>query len=44
MIINKEDSKKEQIYRGQKYTQNKEVSDKQKESKSLTYRGEKYKS
>ena len=44
VIIKKEDSKKEQIYRGQKYTQNKEVSDKKKESKSLTYRGENYKS
>ena len=44
IIINKEESKKKQIYRGQEYDQNKKVSVKNKNSNSLTYRGKNYKS
>ena len=46
LIIKKEDSKNQQIYRGQKYEQkNNEVSEKKKKSpSSLTYRGKDYKS
>ena len=44
VMINKEESKKKQIYRGQEYDQNKKVSIKNKNSNSLTYRGKNYKS
>ena len=44
VMINKEESKKKQIYRGQEYDQNKKVSVKNKNSNSLTYRGKNYKS
>ena len=44
VMVNKEESKKKQIYRGQEYDQNKKVSVKNKNSNSLTYRGKNYKS
>ncbi len=42
VTIKKEASKNQQIYRGQRYQQNKDVSKKKQSSNSLTYRGKNY--